>query len=344
MEESLDAAPVTIDVTDQSISDVLGAVARRLGVQVSRTGDLYFLGTLRPEDRAVLVRRVGRLDQEELQRAVKVLLSEEGRSFSHSDGLLVVADRVEVISRVHDLLNQIDSAGIRCWVVQLYLVNWEVDRLRDYGFDVKPAAEISLNLASASAGLSSGLPAAATLDAALDVVLTAADTDKGIALDAQPLFYMVDGSEAKFEQGQRVPIPRKTVSNVGVVTTTGFIYKNVGLTVNVSLREYGGDSALLDLSIEISELVGSVGVAQAPVTSQDSFTASAVIESGGVYLLGHLKRGGQRSERATGLRWGWLSEDKRRVTQIWARAFAVAGPVEKKVKNFARPADSSLDE
>src|SRR5689334_16514110 len=46
---SLDKFPVTVEAKDQDVSVVLGVVARRAGCQLSRTGNLFFLGTLKPE-------------------------------------------------------------------------------------------------------------------------------------------------------------------------------------------------------------------------------------------------------------------------------------------------------
>src|SRR5687767_13838600 len=63
-EQGLDVRPVSLEVYEQELEDVLGVIARRVGVEVSRTGSLYFIGHLRSEDKGVLVRRATRLNSE----------------------------------------------------------------------------------------------------------------------------------------------------------------------------------------------------------------------------------------------------------------------------------------
>jgi hypothetical protein len=65
----LDTQPVTLDLVDTPVAEAIGVVARRLGVSASRTGNVFFLGISRPEDRGVLVRKVRRLSKEDLAAA-----------------------------------------------------------------------------------------------------------------------------------------------------------------------------------------------------------------------------------------------------------------------------------
>ena len=160
-EAGLDQSPVTLDVIDVPVDEVLGVIARRLGVQVTRTGSIYFLGSLRPEDKGVLVRRVRRLSANELSDSVSVLLSQNGSVRAHEDGLVIVGDRVEVLARVVELLDRIERADTSSWVVQLHLVQLSDRALADWGLDVEPAADIGLAFASASSSLQS-LTTAAT--------------------------------------------------------------------------------------------------------------------------------------------------------------------------------------
>ena len=90
VEDDLDSKKISLEVSDTPAAEVLELVARRLGVELSRVGGAYFLGELRPEDRAVYVRRVRRLSSEELQAAVEVLISDNGRVTAYPDGLVVV--------------------------------------------------------------------------------------------------------------------------------------------------------------------------------------------------------------------------------------------------------------
>ena len=117
----LDGRTVTLEVQGETVASILGVVARRMGVDVTQQGTLYYLGQLRAEDRGLLVRRVRRLTSDEVSQAIENLMSEVGRVLTVADGLVVVGDRVEVLQRIEALIEQIDRTEVVTWVVQLYV-------------------------------------------------------------------------------------------------------------------------------------------------------------------------------------------------------------------------------
>ena len=325
-DSKLDQTPVTLDVINEQISDVLGMVARRMGVQVTRTGNLYYLGTLRPEDRGVLVRRCRRLTSADLSAAVAVLLSENGRAHAYDDGLLVVGDRVEVLQRVHELLDRIESSASVCWCIQLYLVSLGNSDLTDLGLDVEPTLNVAYTFATASNSLGAASAASsavkgATLNGGLSAILKAAKQRKGVAIQAEPLFTLIDGGEAEFIRGDKVPVPKSITTQNGFVETAGFDYVQTGLDVHVGIRELSDDAARFKTSVKISEVTGQVSTA--PITSDQSFDAESVIHSGGVYLLGSLKRSEVQHTQSSSLKWGDTKQVDNAVLQVWCRAYRV---------------------
>jgi len=331
IEDSLEKRKVTLDVRDVAVSDLLGMVARRADSQVTRVGRLFYLGQLRPEDKGVLVRKVGRLSGEELQRAVAVLLSEYGKCVCFPDGLVLVGDRVEVLQRVDELLNGVENATASTWVVQLYVVNLSKSDTRDLGLDALPALEVAATVAGVSSGgIGLATAGASTLDNAarlrggLDVVLRAARTRNSVAVLGQPLFLMVDGDSTHMGSGQRVPVPRRTVSNQGTVTTAGFDYIDTGLQIDVELREVAHERARLKVKGSFSTVQSFVE--SAPIIGRDDYNASAVITSGGVYLVSALERTQTEKAQKGPLSFGVKKVDAGQVVQIWARAYRIAGP------------------
>lgn len=324
---SLDDVPVTIEVVNQTPDEVLGVVARRAGVQVTRSGNLYFLGDLRREDRGVLVRRVRRLASEDIQAAVDTLRSEYGSSAAFADGLLVMGDRVEVLTRINELLDQVEQAESPTWVVQMYLISLSKTEIADLGFDATPAADVSLAFASNShTGLAgaSALGASAKLKGGLDALLRFARSRSGETLFAQPLFYLADGASAEMVRGDRVPVPRQTVSDQGTVTTAGFEFVQTGLQLSVRLREVTESAAALDADLSLSSVTGFVQAA--PITTQETFKTRAIVASGGVYLLGSIERSDLKRSDAVGLKVGDAATAEARTLQVWARAVRVGGP------------------
>jgi hypothetical protein len=331
IEDTLETRKVTLDVRDVAVSDLLGMVARRADSQVTRVGRLFYLGQLRPEDKGVLVRKVGRLSGEELSRAVGVLLSEYGRCQCFADGLVLVGDRVEVLQRVDELLNGVESAAASTWVVQLYVVNLSNSDVADLGLDALPALEVAATVAGVSGGgigaasaLASSASTAARLKGGLDLVLRASRVRSSVVIVGQPLFLMVDGDSTHLGSGQRVPVPRRTVSDQGTVTTAGFDYIDTGLQLDVELREVAHERARLRVKGSFSSVLSFVEAA--PVVSRDDYASSAVIASGGVYLVSSLERTQAEKAHKGPLSLGLKNSDVGQVVQIWARAYRIAGP------------------
>lgn len=325
VEDRLETRRVTLDVKDVAVSDVLGMVARRAGSQVTRVGRLYYVGELRPEDRGVLVRKVARLSGEELKAAVGVLLSEHGRAETFADGLLVVGDRVEVLQRLHELLDGVENAVTATWVVQLFVVNMTRGDVIDLGLDAVPALDVAAAVAGASGGAAPAALAATTnLKGGIDILLRASRERSTVGVMGQPLFLLVDGGDAHAGSGARVPVPMRAVSNQGTSTTSGYQYIDTGLQIDVELREVGHDRARIKVKGSYSTIQSFVDLA--PLVSRDDFTSSAVVASGGVYLLNALERRDTEQRNKNLLTIGLKDSEKIQVVQVWARAFRVAGP------------------
>lgn len=303
------------------MSRVLGVVARRLGANLTYSGNLYYLGELRPEDRGVLVRRAPRLSSEELRHAVEALLSEVGRMVSFVDGLVVVSDRVEVLERVVELLDRLESVPVGSWVVQLHVLLIADSDKAELGLEVAPSAELALSFAAASdLHLSGGFTATGGLDVLLRAVLSSSRS----RVVCEPLFVVRDGEISRYEDGQEVPIPRKTVSGEGTVTVSGYDYRQTGVTISVDVREFQREAGLLGLSLELGELVRYVE--EVPVVDRRRFETAAVVNSGGVYLLGSISLDRQRHTTGGGLGTVFGVDDGKSQLDVWARVYQIAGP------------------
>ena len=99
-------------------------LGRRLNCRATRIGNVWFLGAIAPEDRGVLVRSVRRLKAEELTKVCTLFASEVGRQVAFEDGLVVVADRVEVLQRLVQALDQLEATPAGCWVVRFTWFRW----------------------------------------------------------------------------------------------------------------------------------------------------------------------------------------------------------------------------
>ncbi len=321
VQQGLENQAVSLEIHDEPLGAVMDVLAARLGVSLDRRGTLYYLGQTRPESRGVLVRRVRRLGREEIQQAVGVHLTQEGKVACFDDGLLVVGDRVAILERIGDVLDEVEKAQSPCWCVQCYIVSLTDADIRDVGLDVAPALEVSAAFASGSqlAGLSS-LSARGGLEAVLQA---SSSTDKNRVV-AQPLFLLGDGEKASVKRTVSYPVPSDSVSQDGSVTARGWQYIEAGLTLEVELRERSAGSARLGVNLEVSDVEGFKE--EAPIKAAEAFVSSATIESGGVYLLGSLERDRSRVGRWSWFQWRSKTDSERHTLFVWARAFAVSGP------------------
>jgi type II secretory pathway component GspD/PulD (secretin) len=329
MTEGLDDKLVTLDAHDLSIQTVLSMAARRAGVSVCKLGTVYYLGEVRPEDRAVYVRRCRRLTAEELQGALNGVLSTNGSVQAYADGLVVVADRAEVLSRVEEVIEAIESAESVTWCVQLYMVSATHQGLTDVGFDLVPAVKIGATLAGASSSLgttallAAGSQTGAQLDASLNAMLQASNDQHQIRVLAQPLLMSVDGVESKIQVGGRYPIAKSAVTGLGTVSNTGFTTVNTGLTVECQVREISETVGRMVLHVETND-IESITPQGAPVTKVESADVTVDVVSGGVYLLAALEREETSSQIAALLKLGKKWGEGKRVMLIFGRAYRVA--------------------
>jgi hypothetical protein len=321
--QNLDGQLISLDLSDVSLSQALSLIGRRLGVEVVSEGRLYFLGDLKPEDRGLLVRRIRRLDDSQITTAVTSLLSGDGRAMASVDGLVIVADREPVLRRVHELIETIENVETVTWVVQLYLTRGVVDRIRDAGIDVLPAAELGVTLATAAEGVPEFvLPQAGSrVDASMSALLRAEFMDSAGRGMASPVIVVGDGEESQIRDGRTIPIVLRTASpNTGTVTSEVELIK-VGTTIAVKCREIGDDRGRLLVDLELSEVEQIVeGV---PYTREASGTFAADVVSGQIYLLGRLEALEGSTSRRRWLAMGFTERESKRDLEIWARVFRV---------------------
>jgi type II secretory pathway component GspD/PulD (secretin) len=318
VEESLDDRTVSIEIRDEPIDVVIGYVARRLGVEMSRAGNLYFLGAVKPEDKGVLVRRVSRLPADQVKQAIATLATEASNMVVDVDGLCVVSDRIEVLRRVHDMIDAINSAQNRTWVVQLYLVGLSQRAVDDLGVQFDPRLSLGATL---SVPGSTGL----TMEAALDAVLQYEQVRSDVDTVASPTFVLRDGVASRVFVGDRIPVPRRAISDQGTSTVQGFDQVEAGLSIECEVREAGTLEAILRLAIERSRIKGFVE--GSPAVGTENFETQAVVGRSGVYMLGELCRSDSEQTEGGNFRFGSRESQSFDVIQFWARVDTVGSDI-----------------
>ena len=319
MGEGLENRLLTMEIRNQPIDDVLALLARRMDVTMRREGSLYFVGALKPDDKGILVRRVRRVKVDQLTQALAVFAGEHGRSAQFADGLVVVGDTVEVLKRVNEMLDLVESSDAPVWIVQLHLVSYSRQAADELGVNVEPAAKAGLAFATGSmaGAMDSGLSLSASLDAVLQIAFRRDD----VSVTAAPMFLLCDGTKAEFVQGDRIPLPRRSVSSEGTVTTAGYDYVQTGVQVELLLREFSEDSARIEVAVSMSDLKRMVE--EAPVTGEERFRTDAIVRAGGVYLLGTLVKDRKQGRQEFGWQSGDYVAQSAQVVQVWGQCYRI---------------------
>ncbi|QDU09461.1 Bacterial type II and III secretion system protein [Gimesia aquarii] len=294
-------------------------VARHLGVDVAKNGDVYFLGTLKPEDLGVLVRRVRRLDQEALQRSLEAVLTTNGKVHTLADGIVIASDSVEVLQKVDTVIDAIHSSAAVSWAVQLYVVSMTDKDARDLGFDLAPAVEVSYSLAALTSG---NLVELGKIEAKFDAILRASDSRSTLRTMAEPMFLLADGETGTFHRGDSVPVPKRTVTDQGTVSITGYDQIEAGVSVDVLVREVTDSVLRLEVELKLDEIVELLN-GEAPFLSGENYRCNSLLRSGRVSLIGSLERSRTKDIASQWLKWGSGSEKEKSIVQIWARAYRV---------------------
>lgn len=321
-EAAIDGTPVTLSVAARPVGEVLELVARRAGARSVRVGGTWYLGTLHREDRGVFVGRVGGRDPADVAAAVQAVLSDVGKASTYGDGVLVVSDRAAVLERVRDLVGELQRAQAGTWVVQLQLVAVRDADALAASIGAGGSAELSATIASASAGGPQSQHVARATVAAIAELSGSMDRS---AIVADPVFLLRDGGSARVDDGLEVRIVTRAVTEGGAVVDTGFETIQTGLVVDVAVREVDPTEAVLTVSAELSALLGESG--GLPVISRRSYTTSAAINSGGVYLLGSIRQAERTREAEGFVRLGSADRSASSVLLVWARAWRVGDAI-----------------
>ena len=162
------------------------------------------------------------------------------------------------------------------------------DKSVNFGFDLYSSGELSLLLSDSTLKFN-----ASAFGWRLSQILSG--KNYGSSIVSTPLMLLVAGVTCVWTNGSSIPVPQKTVSDSGTVTTSGFTNVEVGLKIEVTLTEHSANTNLIDLKLEDSSVLSYVDYN--PVKSQTLYNSTFVLENGRVYLVGELNR----SNRGKGL-------------------------------------------
>lgn len=324
---------ITAEFKNNTPEEIMNMLARRFDFELIKSQNTFYLGTLKPEDKGIYVKKIGGYLQADITSAITVFLSEFGKVFVQKDGVVIVADREKVLSRVIEMLEYLENSSENSWIVQYYLISQRKELKAQAGGDLKTSGSLAYNY-----NKDSGFTyTAKDLGQSLDLVLNL--TSDLIQVHGTPMFLLRDGTSSYWQDGTSYPIPRKTVSNYGIVTTTGYDYKDCGLVINTTLRECKS-GAVLTVDIQDSTITGYVDQSQ-PILSKTQIKTETVVKSGNVYLIGEFNLHTTRGDQANVL--DFTSAESKVAIQLFCRTYKIERYINKasETKQEGQPATES---
>lgn len=318
IDDSLRRKTISGEFVDQPLSSVITSAARQVGADSTRVGSMYRIGILRQDDRAFLCAKCSRLEPDKLQKLVGGLCSSSGTVTCSSDGLIVVADKQENLVKIDQLLKQLSLTRSAPWCIQLYIFSCLDSWKLNLGLIPTPTVRVFGNYTKTKLGEQSNWSLSATLDSLLDSSFGSSNAE----LISQPLILAIDGVPTKIHVGQSLPIPLKTVSNEGTVTTTGYQYIQTGLLIDLVISQSGQQEGLLKLDLDHSSLDGYQD--GAPITTNNKISTQTICLSGGTYLLALLNQTGNEGHSDIGSKLASLNIGKSsKVYTVFARVYRI---------------------
>lgn len=322
------ARTISLDLRQSTGAEIMQMAARVLGVGSALLGNTYYLGAVDKTDSAVYVTKVTRLQKPQIEGIVRMLLSGTGAIQALDNGVAIITDVPEVLTKVERTLNDLESVQSDCWVVQLLITEGSQTLSEMFGLAGTPeigiSAVINSNLFGSASGSTDGQKtqsgAAQTqvnLSAVLDSALYANRARGAFSAVYAPMVISLDGEPVTMHSGRTYRYQKFTTSQYGVSSADGISSVTDGLQLNMLVRESGREDAILDLSLSLSTVEGELN--GLPVTAERTLKTRAQVRSGGFYVLGRLEYENISRNKSVGVM-QWLKDHGRTDQRVYVFA------------------------
>lgn len=317
----IESKEFSAEIKQGSAEEIFDSVSRILDLNYVQLGNTFFIGKTRKEDRGIYVKRVRYVVIKDLKEIVSTMLSEFGKCSVSSDGILVVSDLQGVLMRVSDTVSHLENSAPGTWIVQFFILNQKREFNLNLGGRVNTSGKIAYELTKGESGSGFDFSDASNLAQNIDLVLQS--KSEFVKVISSPVLLLRDGTTSNWMDGLTVPIPQKTVSDSGTVTTNGYTNIDTGLNLTCSLRE-SLKGAVLTVKYTDSDIKGYNDYQ--PIIAKSELNVNADVESGRIYLLGELFR--RNGNRALDQLLDFSNSDNYTRIQIWCRAYQINKCVE----------------
>ena len=274
-DKTLDNETVDGVFVDQSLSEVLELLSRRLKVSLTETGGMYFLGTIRPGDNVSAVVRVPPVERKELESALSSMGSGKAKIIG---SFIWITDSMENVRKLIDDLDLIREKSERSYLAEVFFI-----RVNEDDF-LRLTADLRINqidIFSSAFNISQLFSMFVDMDGKIGSTV----------VDTRPVLMLSEGRKAVFEVGSEITRERKSLTETGIISTMGFDKFQDGIILSLLLSRVNDDRYSLDLELEVSTFDKTDTVSSIPTKSTSVLKSPGMlIRDGGVVYAGSLKR------------------------------------------------------
>lgn len=274
---------LSVEFSDIDAEDAFKSVAERLGMVAQFEKGMVQLREPRTVAQAVTAIRSGFEEAPDLARVLEKHLGARATVQPMGDRVFVSGDD-DTVQRVESVRPFVDI-GPDGWLLEVVVVQLSERFASAIGLSWSMSGQVRSILGDESLLADGAFTGLAAL-AAVEMIAEASESSREAALLTSARLFVLEGQDASLQQGDVIPIPRRTVSNFGVVETTGFDYVNTGFTLRVSAKRVPG-GVRLALEPSLSSVTGFVE--QAPIVTTSRVSSSVVVVSGEWLVLSGLE-------------------------------------------------------
>ena len=301
-------APITVDLRNNSLEDALTSLTASthtfFRVTAPRTITLVPDSPAKRREYEESVVRTFYLSNADIKEVIDLLrIVVDVRQISPitATNAISLKDTPERIAAAAQLIAAIDKARPEV-VIDVELLEVDRTQLKEYGLQFATsggAADInSANLSLQS--IKNLTQADVLLSGVPSLYYRLLKTDKSTRTLANPQLRTSEGLPAQARFGEEVPVPATVFApfatgGINQQPITSFVYKNVGVNIDITPRTHHDDEVTLALKLSVSSLAGS-GFGGLPTFGNREVTTTIRLKDGETSMLAGLIRDDERRD------------------------------------------------
>jgi hypothetical protein len=265
---------LTLQLRDATIGTLVEVISTRTGWVVDFTGSsMRFL--IGEEPASIAVADVGWYAPERIAEALGQALGTDAAVRPLSAGVLVQGDE-STLRRLRTVEGVLQQSRPAAWEFSMWVVALSGDTRStvEAAFSSRGAARVDV-----------GDPWESAISGLVQASWTIEGARSGVRSLSAGSVVVLEGEKGRWQAGERVPVPRRTVSPQGTVSVSGYDFVDVGYICDLAVQR-NPDGVTVTVKPEISSIIGFVE--DAPRVATRSIESVAYLRSGSYLIVSGL--------------------------------------------------------